>query len=178
MGVNHPGLIPRPILWLCLVKFSPNELIGSLRLALEPLEVLKMIHDVACLNLLLKNVSLVKEKNKGCMVQPGVKLDLSEQLNRLFKSVESLAIFSLQVRVVFIDSREEDYTCHTLREKVNPVFSLCSLAPDVRYFKIAIAHNKLVLDDSNCALPDTNDIISGGQVSINVDTFKIIKETV
>ena len=114
MGVNHPGLIPRPILWLCLVKFSPNELIGSLRLALEPLEVLKMIHDVACLNLLLKNVSLVKEKNKGCMVQPGVKLDLSEQLNRLFKSVESLAIFSLQVRVVFIDSREEDYTCHTL----------------------------------------------------------------
>ena len=68
MRVNHPGPIPRSILGLGLVKFRPNELIGCLSLALEPWEVLKVIHNVTCLNLLLKNVFLVEEKNEGRVV--------------------------------------------------------------------------------------------------------------
>ena len=161
MGVNHPGPIPRSILWLGLVKFKPNELVSSLGLAPEPWEVLKVIHNVTCLNLLLKNVLLVEEKNEGRVVEPVLKLNLSEQLDRLFQSVDRLTILSHQVGVILINSRQEDYTSHTLlkiesfyfiflnikysyREKVNPIFSLRSLAPNIRYFEITIADNKLI----------------------------------
>ena len=114
MGVNHPGSTPRSILWLGLVKFGPNELVGSHGLALETLKVLKMIHNVACLDLFLKNVLLVEKKNESCVFEIVLKLNLSEQVDRLAQSVDCLAILSHQVRVIFIDSREEDYTCHTL----------------------------------------------------------------
>ena len=161
MGVNHPGPVPRSILWLGLVKFRPNELVSSLGLAPEPWEVLKVIHNVTCLNLLLKNVLLIEEKNEGRVVEPVLKLNLSEQLDRLFQSVDCLTTLSHQVGVILINSREEDYTSHTLlkiesfyfiflnikysyREKVNPIFSLCSLAPNIRYFEITIADNKLI----------------------------------
>ena len=161
MGVNHPGPIPRSILWLGLVKFKPNELVSSLGLAPEPWEVLKVIHNVTCLNLLLKNVLLIEEKNEGRVVEPVLKLNLSEQLDRLFQSVDRLTILSHQVGVILINSREEDYTSHTLlkiesfyfiflnikysyREKVNPIFSLRSLAPNIRYFEITIADKKLI----------------------------------
>lgn len=114
MGVNHPGSTPRSILWLGLVKFGPNELVGSHCLAPEPFKVLKMIRNVVCLNLFLKYVLLVEEKNESCVFEIVLKLNLSEQIDRLFQSVDRLAILSHQVRVIFIDSREEDYTRHTL----------------------------------------------------------------
>ena len=79
MGVNHPGPIPRSILWLGFVKFKPNELVSSLGLAPEPWEVLKVIHNVTCLNLLLKNVLLVEKQNHGALSEPGVSQNCVKQ---------------------------------------------------------------------------------------------------
>ena len=79
MGVNHSRLGPWPIFWLSLLKFCPNELICSLGLSLEPLEVLKMIHNMTRLYLLLEDIPFVEKKNEGCVVEPVVvELNLSE----------------------------------------------------------------------------------------------------
>jgi len=156
MGVNHPGPIPRSILWLGLVKFRPNELVSSLGLAPEPWEVLKVIHNVTCLNLLLKNVLLVEEKNEGRVVEPVLKLNLSEQLDRLFQSVDRLTTLSHQVGVILINSRQEDYTSHTLCtadrrfSKTSPSFFMHDASSSLKeseklIFKEAICEMKVAI---------------------------------
>ena len=82
MCVDHAVPVPVP-LRLSLMEFIPDKLISRRGLPLEPLEVLKVIHKMTRPDLLLEDVLFVEEKNEGCVIEPILELDLSEQLDGL-----------------------------------------------------------------------------------------------